>query len=184
MSANVSVLTDQGKTTLEFSSTALQASVLAHIYNDYGVHNSIRVYAVPYTEPSTGHQVSTHTLRIVLTHPTDGVITVALPCFLGVAAGGTAGVAPIILTQPATTIVLDTGATAQITVVIASQTQPAYQWQKAASLSDPWLVLPGQIASTLILTDVTTADNGLYRVIVTNSYGSVTSTACTLTIHP
>ena len=184
MSTNVSVLTDQGKAILTVSSDALQANVLAHVNGDFSRHNNIRVYAQPYLEPVTGHQVSPYTLRMTLTHPSLGVINVAMPCFADAQTVGSLGGPPVILAEPSGATILASGATAQFSVVVASQTQPLYQWQKAASPSAAWVALGGQTASILVLTDVTTADNGVYRATVTNTYGYVVTTAGTLTVHP
>jgi hypothetical protein len=61
--------------------------------------------------------------------------------------------------------------------VTASGTVPlSFQW---------WfngLVLPAQTNSSLILTNVQAANAGNYAVVVTNSYGSVTSAVATLTV--
>ena len=53
-----------------------------------------------------------------------------------------------------------------------------YEWQK----ND--VALPGQTYSTLILSNVQLADAGEYRVVVTNTAGSITSRVARLTVSP
>lgn len=75
------------------------------------------------------------------------------------------------------------GGTANFSV-IASGTQPmSYQWQRnGVNLLDGGIVT-GATSSTLTLTGVTTNDAGSYRVVITNSVGSVTSVVASLAIN-
>ena len=89
-------------------------------------------------------------------------------------------VAPTITTQPAAQSVAP-GESAAFTVNATGTPAPAYQWRKAG------VVINGNGTSTtadLILNNVTTSDAGAYDVVVTNSAGSVTSHAATLTVNP
>ena len=89
-------------------------------------------------------------------------------------------VAPTITTQPAAQSVT-AGESAAFTVNATGTPAPTYQWRKAG------VVINGNATSTtadLILNNVTTSDAGAYDVVVTNSAGSVTSHAATLTVNP
>ena len=89
-------------------------------------------------------------------------------------------VAPTITTQP-TAQSVTAGESAAFTVNATGTPAPAYQWRKAG------VVINGNATSTtadLILNNVTTSDAGAYDVVVTNSAGSVTSHAATLTVNP
>lgn len=80
---------------------------------------------------------------------------------------------PVFTTQPASQIVRPGD-----TVVFNSTATAAtsYRWQRGG------LDLVNATTANLVLKDVTTADVGTYRVIATNSVGSVTSSAATLAV--
>jgi len=74
------------------------------------------------------------------------------------------------------------GGTTATFIVSANGTAPAYQWRKnGVDLSDSGNVT-GSMTPTLTLTNVVAADAADYRVVVTNSLGSVTSKVATLTV--
>ena len=86
----------------------------------------------------------------------------------------TAGTPPAITQQPQSRTVI--AGTNVLFSVTASGSGLMYQWQKnGADLS-------GQTAMSLTLNSVQPADAGAYRVIVSNSHGSVTSAPANLTI--
>ena len=85
-------------------------------------------------------------------------------------------VPPVITVQPQSQTV-DTGNNPNFTVSAASAFPISYQWQMNGSN------LPGVTNAILYLDDVTTDDQGTYDVIVSNAYGSVLSTAATLTVN-
>ncbi len=72
---------------------------------------------------------------------------------------------------------VNTGATAQFTVVAEGNPAPTYQWRRGIQN------LVGQTGPTLTLGDVTLESAGNYSVVVTNSRGSVTSAVATLTVR-
>lgn len=85
--------------------------------------------------------------------------------------------APAILEHPAS-LTISAGQAATFTVN-ASGTQPlSYQWQKNGS------DIIGATASSYSIAAVALADAGNYRAVVSNSFGSVTSQAATLTVTP
>jgi hypothetical protein len=86
--------------------------------------------------------------------------------------------APTLSTQPANQTVA-AGQTATFSVVAAGTTPLTYQWQKNGS------TIAGATAASYITPVTTTADSGeLFRVVVSNSAGNVTSNSATLTVNP
>ena len=89
-----------------------------------------------------------------------------------------APVAPTITTQPANQTVA-AGQTATFSVVASGTAPLTYQWQKNGS------AISGATATSYTTPVTTTADSGeLFRVVVSNSVGSVTSNSATLTVSP
>ena len=87
------------------------------------------------------------------------------------------GIAPAILAVTPATATVYAGSNVTFTVS-ASGSSLAYQWQYGGNN------VPGANSNSLVLTGVQFTNAGLYRVIVTNSYGSVTSAVCALTVIP
>ena len=93
--------------------------------------------------------------------------------------------APAITQQPQNSTV-STGTNATFTVTASGTAPLSYQWQRLNGTT--WTNLAngsgvsGATTATLTLTAVDAADAGQYRAIVTNSAGSVTSNAATLTV--
>ena len=91
-----------------------------------------------------------------------------------------AEVPPIILVQPqAPPPPVYEGMVLSLTVVAdqASSTSPlGYQWTKNGT------PLPGQMAANLTVSSLVTNDAGNYAVVVTNTFGAVTSSVVTLTV--
>jgi hypothetical protein len=88
-----------------------------------------------------------------------------------------AAVAPSITTQPANQTVT-VGQTATFTVVAAGTAPLSYQWQKNGT------AISGAISASYTTPATTSADNGAkFLVVVSNSAGSVTSSAATLTVN-
>jgi hypothetical protein len=100
---------------------------------------------------------------------------------LGIYNAGSSGkcapaASPSILAQPQSqTVTL--GGNASLSVVAAGNRPLSYQWRfNGTNLS-------GATASTLTLTDVHQADGGPYAVVITNVFGSVTSSNAVLSIY-
>ncbi len=90
---------------------------------------------------------------------------------------------PVITTQPADVSVCS-GQNATFTVV-ATGAPLTYQWQVSTDNGISYTNLAGATGATLTLTAVTVGmNNNKYRVIVTNSAGSVTSSVATLSVAP
>ena len=81
--------------------------------------------------------------------------------------------APTITQQPVSATVME-GGTATFTVTATGTPSPSYQWEKNG------VAMSGATSPALTLSGVSTNDSGSYRVVVSNSAGSVTSEAATL----
>ena len=83
---------------------------------------------------------------------------------------------PVITGQPASQVVqANASLNATFNVVAVGAPPLAYDWQKGG------VSLPGATTASLTIVNVVGADAGDYRVIITNSFGSVTSVVATLT---
>jgi len=98
-------------------------------------------------------------------NPTNNTLSWATPVFTP----------PAIIAQPSgqTAIV---GSDVTLTITAAGSTPLAYQWKFNSS------DLPGQTASSLVLTNVDATNMGNYVVVVTNAGGSVSSTPVLLRV--
>ena len=83
---------------------------------------------------------------------------------------------PTITTQPAAATAI-VGGNATFSVVAAGTAPLAYQWLKGDT------TLPTGTAASLTLTNLVAGDAGAYRVRVTNTAGSVTSSSANLTVN-
>jgi len=72
---------------------------------------------------------------------------------------------------------LANGAAAAFSVTASGSAPLSYQWLKDGS------ILSGATTSIYTLASVTTNDAGSYRVVITNSVGSITSSVATLTVQ-
>ena len=82
---------------------------------------------------------------------------------------------PVVDTQPQDGIRL-VGDAYTFTVVVDGQDPFSYQWQKGTNLLD------GATNATFTLTNLQESQSGGYSVVITNFYGSITSTVATLTV--
>jgi hypothetical protein len=85
--------------------------------------------------------------------------------------------APYIYAQP-TSQVVTVGANVSFSVAASGTVPLAYQWQFNGTNVD------GAVTSSLTLTNVQDFDGGSYAVVVTNAYGTVTSSNAVLTVNP
>src|SRR6266498_4022264 len=88
--------------------------------------------------------------------------------------------AAAVTTNPVDTTVCN-GATATFTAAASGSPAPTVQWR--VSSGGPFSDIPGATSTTLMFT-ATTADNGKqYRAVFTNTCGTATTTAATLTVN-
>src|SRR6266550_1773141 len=117
-----------------------------------------------------------------------GVASLCLLCAIAFVNAGCTGkvaatnnpppVMPSIATQP-TNQTVTIGQTATFMVVAAGTAPLSYQWQKNGT------AISGATSASYTTPVTTSADNGaLFRVMVTNSVGNVTSNTATLTVNP
>jgi uncharacterized repeat protein (TIGR03803 family) len=91
------------------------------------------------------------------------------------------GQAPAIVSAPASQTILP-GATATFTVSGAGDAPLSYFWQLNGTNLAAGGNLSGSATSTLTIRSATVANCGGYSVLITNSYGSVTSTVAVLSL--
>src|SRR5437870_3126371 len=112
------------------------------------------------------------TFRVVVTNTAGTVTSSAATLTVNAAA-----VAPTITTQPANQTVT-AGQTATFAVVAAGTAPLGYQWQKNG------VSIAGATSASYTTATTTTADSGsTFRVVVSNTAGTVTSSAATLTVN-
>ncbi len=87
----------------------------------------------------------------------------------------TAPAAPVFTTQPAD-LTIASGSNAVFTVVTSGAPEPTYQWTLNGS------PISGATSSSLSINSVSAANQGKYACVATNSAGSATSNAATLTV--
>ena len=114
---------------------------------------------------------------LAVTNP--GGIAVSNASTLSVTTGA---IAPTIVTNPASATA-SVGGSASFSVSANGTAPLSFQWQKSLNNVD-FTDVPGATVSTLSLSPLAASDAGYYRVVVTNSVGSVTSSAASLTIAP
>ena len=125
-----------------------------------------------YTTPITTTADSGSAFAVVVTN-TAGTVTSAAATLTVTAAA----VAPTITTQPANQTVT-AGQTATFTVVAGGTAPLSYQWQKSG------VNIAGATSASYTTQVTTTTDSGsTFDVVVTNTAGTVTSAAATLTVN-
>ncbi len=131
-----------------------------------------------FTTPPTTTGDNGERFRVVVTNSigsvasADAVLTVAATA-----------VAPAITLQPISQTVT-APATATFVVAANGAPSPSYQWQSSKDSGATFANINGATAATLTTAPTAKTDSGeQFRVVVTNSAGSVTSTAAVLTIN-
>jgi Immunoglobulin I-set domain/NHL repeat len=94
----------------------------------------------------------------------------------------TAAVAPAIVQQPQTAAVAE-GQGASFTVVASGSPAPGFQWQSRSAGASTWIDVEGQTRATYATGPLALAANGTqFRVVVSNTAGSATSEAATVSV--
>jgi hypothetical protein len=94
---------------------------------------------------------------------------------------GTPNTAPAVTTQPADTSVT-VGASATFTAAASGSPAPTVQWQSSPN-GTTWTNVAGATSATLTVSNTTLAQSGTkYHAVFTNTAGSATSDAATLTV--
>ena len=123
-----------------------------------------------YTTPATSSADNTAVFSVVVTNSAGTVTSSGAALTVNAAV-----VAPTITTQPAAALDVAPGNTATFTVT-ATGTTLSYQWKKGGT------DIPGATSSSYAISNTTSANDGVYSVVVSNSAGTVTSSNATLTV--
>jgi len=157
--------------TASFSVAATGTAPLSYQWNKNGV-------AIPgatsssYTTPATTSSDNGAQFTVLVSNATGSVTSNAATLTVSAAP-----VAPAITTQPASQTVT-AGQTASFSVAATGTAPLAYQWRKNS------VAISGATSSTYTTPATTSSDNGaLFTVVVSNTAGSVTSSAATLTVN-
>jgi hypothetical protein len=138
-----------------------------------GIQNSDNISATYVTTATISSPVGTYPITPVLADPNGRLVNYTVTNNNGTL---TIGLPPQITTQP-TNQTTDLGMNAQFSVVASGTGTLTYQW---------WFnqtnLLTGATNTTLILTNVTLAEAGLYSVTVSDVFGSTNSTQAQLTV--
>jgi hypothetical protein len=153
--------------TATFSVTATGSATLAYQWRRNGT-NIAGATSASYTTPATTPADDGAQFSVVVSNG-FGSVTSANATL-------TVTAAPTITTQPANASV-NAGQTATFSVVATGSGTLAYQWRKNGT------DITGATSSSYTTPATITADNGAqFTVVVSNAFGSVTSTAATLTV--
>ena len=157
--------------TATFTVVAAGAAPLTYQWQKNGA-NLTGATSASYTTPATTTADSGSTFRVVVAN-TAGTVTSAAATLTVTAAA----VAPTITTPPANQTVT-AGQTATFTVVAGGTAPLSYQWQKSG------VNIAGATSASYTTQVTTTTDSGsTFDVVVTNTAGTVTSAAATLTVN-
>jgi hypothetical protein len=157
--------------TATFTVVAGGTAPLSYQWQKNGVNIAVAT-APSYTTPGTATSDSGSTFRVVVNNTAGTVTSAAATLTVNAAA-----VAPTIATQP-TSQTVTAGQAATFTVVAAGTAPLSYQWQKNG------VGIAGATAATYTTPATATSDSGsAFAVVVSNSAGTVTSAAATLTVN-
>jgi hypothetical protein len=155
--------------TASFTAVATGTAPLSYQWQKNSV-NIAGATAASYTTPATTMSDSGSTFRVVVSN-TAGAATSATATLTVNA------VAPSITTQPISQTVT-AGQTASFSVAATGTAPLSYQWNRSG------VAISGATSATYTTAATTSSDNGAqFTVVVTNTAGSVTSSAATLTVN-
>ncbi|MFT3783399.1 MAG: Ig-like domain-containing protein [Nibricoccus sp.] len=130
--------------------------------------------------------VWTHTVVTALSQGSHTITATATDLAGNTSAAATlvlsVGSAPAITTQPAA-LTVNAGAPAAFSVVATGTESLTYTWQRSVDNS-AFTTLTTGTAASYALTSTTVAHTGYYRVIVSNNYGTITSSSAYLMVVP
>lgn len=179
MKANVNILTSASESRVVQSITGYENSTAAHVAGDWGAHNQVLFYATPFAEFSTGHTISNgYLLRLLLTGTnTDGTGDAVVTCPVILTGSNISdGGGPVIIRQPQS-LGLFVGQIATFTVKAISAEPLTYEWHFNGTN------IPGATNTSYVIPAVALTNQGSYDVLVSNSFGSVSSNPASLTVQ-
>ena len=157
--------------TATFAVVAAGTAPLGYQWQKNGA-NIVGATAANYTTPATATSDSGSTFRVVVNN-TAGTVTGAAATLTVT----TTAVVPIITTQP-TSQTVTSGQTATFTAVASGTAPLSYQWQKNGAN------IAGATAANYTTPVTATSDSAsTFAVVVSNTAGTVTSAAATLTVN-
>ncbi len=163
--ANRTVIAGQ---TATFSVTAAGTAPLAYQWQR-GTTPIPGATSSSYTTPVTSAADNGATFQVVVTNPAGSISSASATL--------TVNVPPSITSPPANQTVI-VGQTATFSVIAAGTAPLTYQWQEGTT------PIPGAISASYTTPVTASTDNGeTFQVVVTNSAGSISSTAATLTVN-
>src|SRR6266576_3161986 len=171
--ANVSGVnfTDTAGQTASFSVVAAGSSPLSYQWRKSGI-GILGATSSSYTTPATTSSDNGAQFSVVVSNTAGNATSAAATLTVNAAA-----IAPSITTQP-TTQTVNAGQTASFNVVAAGTAPLSYQWQKNG------INIAGATAASYATPATTTSDSGsTFRVLVSNTAGTATSGAATLTVN-
>jgi len=154
-----------------FAVVAAGTAPLSYQWQKNGV-NIAGATAASYATPATTTSDNGATFRVVLSNTAGTVTSAAATLTVNPTLA-----APTITTQPVNQTV-SAGQTATFTVAAAGTAPFGYQWQKNG------VNIAGATAASYTTPATTTSDNGAtFRVVVSNTVGTATSSTATLTVN-
>jgi len=158
--------------TASFNVAATGTAPLSYQWNKNGTA-VLGATSLSYTTPATSSSDNGAQFTVVVSNTAGSVTSSAATLTVNAAP-----LAPSITTQPASQTVT-AGQTATFTVVATGTAPLSYQWQKNSGN------IAGATSTSYTTPATTTADSGsTFRVMVTNTAGTATSSAATLTVNP
>jgi autotransporter-associated beta strand protein len=88
----------------------------------------------------------------------------------------------VAITQQPTNVIVSTNDPVTFSVTATGSAPLYYQWYYTPNVSTMPSAIPGANASSYMIANADGTNNGLYSVVITNSYNSVTSTEATLIV--
>jgi hypothetical protein len=157
--------------TASFSVAATGTAPLSYQWKKSGTAMS-GATSSSYTTPATTSSDNGAQFTVVVSNTTGSVTSSAATLTVN-----TSAVAPAITTQPASQTVT-AGQTASFSVAATGTAPLSYQWMKNGT------TMSGATSSSYTTPATTSSDNGAqFTVVVSNTVGSVTSNAATLTVN-
>src|SRR5271157_1676922 len=178
MARNTALITDAAQADARQTLDGYAAGIAAHIGGDWSGHLQMGIYSQGYNYPPSApvNNLSTLSLRLLLTDSSSGDVAVLCPAFA--AESVPSSILPIIGLQPQS-LAVAAGDSYQLTVYAASSVLPlSYQWYlngtAILNATSPSLNVPVAVKPTI--------GSLSYTVGVTNQDGTVLSDAAVVTV--
>ncbi|WP_161554236.1 RCC1 domain-containing protein [Stenotrophobium rhamnosiphilum] len=174
-------VTEPGTATFSVTATGTSLQYRWQLSADGSSWNDISsATSSSYTTPATSASASGAQFRVLVSNTAGSVTSNAVVLTINPASSGNA--APSFTTQPASQSVAE-GSSATFTASATGTPTPTLQWQRSNNGGGSWVDISGETNNSYT-TSVTVAGNSgaQFRVVATNSEGSVNSNVATLTV--